>query len=289
MTAAPTDLPPGRVLLVTGASSGIGRATVVELARRARSATTIVLVARRGDELEATAALARAASPADHVTYRCIVADLGDPDAVAELGASVAREFGRIDALVNNAGVGSVLPFADPGFLDDADRMLALNLRAPIALVHDLLPQLTQAGGSIVNVSSVAGLVGTPHSAVYSATKWALTGFTEAMRAQLRPQGVRVIGIHPGPVPTPGWPHEHLASRPIAGRLLASRVDRVAAAVARAAEGRGPDTVVLPATYRFIPVLRGIAPPAVRALLDLAVRRGVHARVTGRPEGVHTP
>jgi NAD(P)-dependent dehydrogenase (short-subunit alcohol dehydrogenase family) len=114
---------------------------------------------------------------------------------------------------------------------------------------------------------------------VYSATKWALTGFSEASRARLGHLGVRVVCVQPGPVPTPGWPHERLRAMPVLGRLLTADVDEIARTCVRAAAGRGSVAPVRPRVYATIPLLRGVAPWLVRGLLARAALR--RFRLTG--------
>lgn len=259
MSSDSTDDRP--VVLVTGASSGIGRATAVEFARRGN--VRLVLVARRRAQLAETARLANGAG-VDHELLAC---DLTDPDQLAELVDELRGRIGRLDVLVNNAGASSVVPLEDADTFGDVDRLLALNLRAPIALVGACHPLLAQRGGCVVNVSSVAGLVGTPQSPVYSATKWGLTGFSEAIRARYAQHGVRVCCVQPGPVPTPGFPHPWLAARPLHRRLLAAEAEQVAKTIVRCATGSRGVSVVLPRTYAPIPLLRGLAPWFVRRLL----------------------
>jgi NAD(P)-dependent dehydrogenase (short-subunit alcohol dehydrogenase family) len=261
------------VALITGASSGIGRATAIAFARELDA--HLVLAARRSSELRVTSDLAGESYPRTGDGTRvvaCVPCDLTRPEDVDRLVARVQELAGRLDVLVNNAGVASDHPFAHADTMVDADRMLALNLRTPIALVHALTPLLLESRGTIINVSSVAGLVGTPESDVYSATKWALTGFSEASRARLRRFGVRVVCVQPGPVPTPGWPHERLSARPILGRVLAADVDEIADTCVRAAQGRGSVAPIRPRTYAAIPLLRGLAPWLVRGLLARAAR-----------------
>ncbi|MCB0878844.1 MAG: SDR family oxidoreductase [Thermoleophilia bacterium] len=254
------------VVLVTGASSGIGREVAIRMVRTLDA--RLVLAARRGEQLEETASVAGAR---DAVLVPC---DLSTAAGVDELVARV-RQLGRLDVLVNNAGSASDHPFEHPDAMVDADRMLALNLRTPIALVHALTPLLEQRRGTIVNVSSVAGLVGTPGSDVYCATKFALTGFSEASRARLQRRGVRVVCVQPGPVPTPGWPHERLRSTPVLGRVFASDVQTIADACVRAARGKGSAAPVRPRIYAGIPLLRALAPWLLRRLL---VRAAGHRR-----------
>jgi len=181
-----------RVVIVTGASAGIGRATALRLGR---AGTTVVLAARRGEELEAVAAQVRAAGGAA-VT---VPGDLRDPAVVAALTTAALGVTGRIDALINNAGVGG----PDTVLLDD-DRLTAMidvNLLAPIRLMRAVVPAMLAAGsGSIVNIGSVAGEVGI--GGAYSATKFGLRGMTDSVRRELAGTGVGVTLIEPGHIGT---------------------------------------------------------------------------------------
>jgi NAD(P)-dependent dehydrogenase (short-subunit alcohol dehydrogenase family) len=271
------------VVLVTGASSGIGRAIAHEFA--ARGDVRLVLVARREQALDETMRTAPApragATPA---TWELLVADLGDPADVDRVIADV-RATGRLDVLVNNAGVSTTVPLEAPDGLEQVDRLLDLNLRAPMALVHGCFHLLAERRGAIVNVSSVAGLVGTPGSPIYSATKWGLTGFTEAIRARYAYLGIRVCCMQPGPVPTEGFPHERLRRRSrLLQRLLASDSETIARDVVRFARGGGSVSIVRPRTYAFIPLLRGVAPWSIRRLL----RSGRVAHATSASSSVPT-
>lgn len=266
------------IVLITGASSGIGRATTIEFARQ-RDAH-LILAARRHAELEETAQLAARARPASSspATVVLVACDLTDPDAVDALATRVHDSFGALDVLVNNAGMASAHAFDHPDSMRDADRMLALNLRTPIALTHALTPLLRASrSGTIVNVSSVAGIIGTPESDVYSATKWALTGFSEASRARLHHQGIRVVCVQPGPVPTPGWPHVRLRARPLLRGLLTAEVDEIAQLCVRAASRRGSVAPIRPRGYAVIPPLRAVAPWLLRSLLRRAALRRARA------------
>lgn len=271
MSAASTPRPHRR-MLVTGASSGIGRATAVELARRGD--VHLVLVARRADQLEETARLARAATTGDvGVTIR--PCDLADRAAVTALVQELTADPAPLHALVNNAGASGETPFEEPGAVPELDRMLELNLRTPMVLAQGLVGRLEAAAddATIVNVSSVAGLVGTPQSIAYSTTKWGLTGFSEALRARLGARGIRVVTVQPGPVPTPGWPQAWLDDRPILRRILSCDAETIARTIADAVDGRGGPAPVRPRTFTLIPTLRGVAPWIVRALLARSARR----------------
>ncbi|MCW2950094.1 MAG: short-chain dehydrogenase [Thermoleophilia bacterium] len=266
------DQTPGAIrhtVLVTGASSGIGRAAVLQLLRRGD--THVVLAARRREQLEETV---RRAGPTDAARTSIIVADLATADGARELADQVRREHPDLSALVNNAGTGSTHDIFEPGADIETERMLALNLQAPVLLSQYLIDLIAARRGAIVNVSSVAGLVGTPRSPVYSASKWGLTGFSEALRARCAPLGIRVTNIQPGPVPTEGWAHARLR-RSYARKLLTSDVGTIASAIERAACGtpRRGGSVVIPGIYSCIPVLRGVAPGVLRWAVDVVGRR----------------
>ena len=185
----------GRTALVTGASRGIGAATAVALdAAGARVAVT----ARTAADLAAIAAdMAN-----DPVVLPC---DLGDAAAVTRLAADAVRELGHVDVLVNNAAAAARLSTVDT---DAAliDHLLAVNVRAPLLLVAALVPSMTsRGGGSIVNLSSVSGVIGTPRRAAYAASKGALDAATRSLAMELGPFGIRVNSVAPGVVDTALW------------------------------------------------------------------------------------
>ncbi|MFI1620408.1 SDR family oxidoreductase [Streptomyces lydicus] len=188
----------GSVALVTGASSGIGAATALALAREGCS---VALVARRADRLaDLTAALAEQGSG----TPFAVPADLSDTEQPLRVVEKTVDRFGRLDVLVNNAGFGvrgSALD-SDPA---DWDRMVDLNLKAVLRMSHAALPHLLRAAregsrgvADLVNVSSVAGRVPRKDNSVYSATKHAVCSFSEALRQEVTGRGVRVGLVEPG-------------------------------------------------------------------------------------------
>jgi NAD(P)-dependent dehydrogenase (short-subunit alcohol dehydrogenase family) len=187
----------GQRALVTGATSGIGRAVAVQLARDGAEVLVHGRDVDRGAETveEITAAGGKA---------RFVAADLGDPADVRRL----ASDVGEVDILINNAGISVFAPTAE---FDVAafDKMFASNVRAPFFLVAELAPGMVARGhGSIVSVSSMAGGVGLMGGAAYGATKASLEAMTRAWAAEYSASGVRVNAIAPGPVytPTPSGP-----------------------------------------------------------------------------------
>jgi NAD(P)-dependent dehydrogenase (short-subunit alcohol dehydrogenase family) len=226
------------VVIVTGASSGIGRATA---ARLAHSGTTVVLAARRTDELNSLAAEISSAGG----TSLCVPTDVRDPEAITALVTRAAELTGRIDGLVNNAGVGGT-----PSILADDDvvtQMIDVNLLAPIRLMRAVVPIMReQRAGAIVNIGSVAGEVGI--SGTYSATKFALRGLTDSVRRELAGTGIGVTLIEPGYIDT-GFNHRTNLPGP-----------QIVAAAVETALRRPRRRVVVPLKYRAAITLSNALP-----------------------------
>ena len=176
-----------KITLITGAGSGIGRALAQEAARRGHQ---LILVGRTGARLQESAAMMGEAP------VTCVAADVTTPEGRAAVAAAVAAAGGRLDVLINNAGTLGVGHLSDID--DDAlQRMCDTNLVAPMALTRDLLPALIAARGRVVNIGSVFGDIAYPFFAAYSATKFGLRGFSDALRRELSGRGVGVTYIAP--------------------------------------------------------------------------------------------
>ena len=184
-----------RVTLITGASAGIG----TELARVfASHGHRLALVARRADRLEALAAEITAAGGAAPIVIPC---DLAQPDSGDQIAEALAAAGVEVEYVVNNAGFGVFGRAVQRDRSDQLD-MIAVNIRALTDLSLRFSDQLIRNRGGLLNVGSIAGFLPGPGMAVYYATKAYVLSFTEAMRAELAPHGVRVTVLCPGPVPS---------------------------------------------------------------------------------------
>jgi NADP-dependent 3-hydroxy acid dehydrogenase YdfG len=185
----------GQLAFVTGASSGLGRATARALGRAGAS---VALVARSASDLADVADEVRAGGHAA-LPLAC---DLADADGLAETVRKARDELGPIRVLINAAGTDVPGPVSELS-IDAWDRVLAVNLRAVFLLSRLAVPDMITAGqGTIVNVSSVAGKRGWANASAYCASKFALTGFTQALGAEVRPHGVRACVVYPGAMAT---------------------------------------------------------------------------------------
>ena len=219
-----------KVALVTGGTTGIGRATAVAFAR---AGARVVVAGRNAQEGERTLELAHAAGG----EARFVRADLSRPEEAERLVRETVQAFGRLDAAFNNAGVEE-----DIGLLADKDletyaKVFDLNVRGVfLSMKHQIPAMLKSGGGAIVNNASVAGLIGFGGAALYTASKHAVVGLTRAAAVEYSAQGVRVNAVAPGAIDTPMLarfttqvPKEKLAAMHPIGRT--GKPEEVAAAV----------------------------------------------------------
>lgn len=186
----------GKVIVITGASSGIGEATALLLAEQK---TKLVLMARRNDKMKVLAdKILEMGSEA-----MVVKVDLVKRDEVAAAFRSVFDQWGRVDVLINNAGLMPV-SYLDKLKIDEWERMIDVNLKGLLYCIAGVLPGMkAQGGGHIVNISSVAGRRVWPGFAVYNATKFGVTALSEAMRMELTPtMNIKVTVVEPGAVAT---------------------------------------------------------------------------------------
>jgi uncharacterized protein len=251
----------GYTALITGASSGIGEATARRLVRDPD--TRVILVARREQRLRA---LAGELGPAASV----IAADVTDADAPERIRATIESEHGgSLQMLVNNAGARWQCDFCDGGWAN-VERHMRLNFEAPVRLTEALLPLLRAAAPvstperrvCIVNVASTAARIGRPGAGAYSASKFALAGWSESLHNEERANGVHVGLVLPGFVETEGFPARELMGHPLKRRLVA-RPELVAEAIVETGPcGRAERFV--PRFYAVPALLRAVAPSLVR-------------------------
>jgi short-subunit dehydrogenase len=181
-----------RVAVVTGGSSGIGRAIALELAR---CGCKLAVVGTSQPRIDTTLALLPAG-----VDARGYVCDVSDRAATSALAKNVERDCGQVHIIVNNAGITSSAPFAEFD-MTLFDRIVQVNFFGVVNCCHAFLPGLQAHGrGHIVNMSSMLGFVGVPNQSAYVATKFAIRGFTESLWAELDGSGVAVTGIYPGTI-----------------------------------------------------------------------------------------
>jgi short-subunit dehydrogenase len=189
-----------KVFVITGASDGIGAEMARQLAAAHRGDAALVLAARNKDKLDAVAGQCRALAAMAEV----VMTNVSEEAECRALIGEAVRAFGRIDALINNAGVSAQALFGDVKAQDLHwyEKLMKVNLWGSVWCTHAALPHLKASKGRIVAVSSLAGLVGVPGRTAYSATKFAMTGFFEALRAELKAAGVSVTTAYPGVVAT---------------------------------------------------------------------------------------
>ena len=185
-----------KVVLITGASSGIGEALAVEFGRRGAS---VGLLARRAEVL---AEVARKVEAAGGRAF-AVAVDVREPEAVRAATAKVSEQFGRVDVLVANAGIGEVT-LARAFDIEVVTQVLSVNVLGALNSVAAVLPEMLAHGsGQIVGISSLAAFRGLPGSGAYCASKAALSTFFESLRGELRQQNIYVTTIHPGFIDTP--------------------------------------------------------------------------------------
>ncbi len=185
----------GKVILITGASAGIGRASAVALAQEGAN---LVLTARRQERLDELAAAVKQAG-GQAVT---VVGDATNEAIAQQCVAAATKNFGRLDILINNVGVGNYKDLVETSPAE-YDEMMDTNVRSTFLFSRYAVPVMIEQGsGTVLMISSMAGVYGFPGEAVYCATKFAQVGFAQALDKELRPHGIKVGTICPGGVKT---------------------------------------------------------------------------------------
>jgi short-subunit dehydrogenase len=245
----------GAVVVVTGASRGIGAAVAREAAARG---ARLGLLARNAEELDTLAA--------ELPTQTCVVpVDVTKKRELVAALRRVGRELGPIDVLVNNAGIGSYGPFVEAG-ADDLARLWPINVAAVANAMAEVLPDMqARRSGVIVNMTSIAGRIGAPGEAAYCASKFAVIGLSETVRAEVAHTGVKICLINPGPVATAfgearGYPYDRSFPKPVSAEHVAKRTIR--------SIERGTPEIFIPRWLRPSLIFKDLAPP----LFDLGVK-----------------
>jgi short-subunit dehydrogenase len=246
------------VALVTGASTGIGEATAIRLSRD--PGTELVLVARREERLRELAE-----SLPCRATY--VAVDLTEEEAPQRIRRHLDAEHGgRLDLLVNNAGASWRAAFAEGGYAN-VRRHMELNFDAAVRLAEELLPLLREAAPSaIVNVASTAGRVSRARTGSYSASKFALIGWSDSLYAEEQPHGVHVGLVLPGYIQTEGFPATELREKALT-RWIVSEPAKVAEAIHECGPGRKPERYV-PRPYALAAHARILFPSLTRRVLS---------------------
>lgn len=240
----------GSVAVITGASRGIGRAVAIQAKQRG---ARVGLIARSKDELEALAAEIGGASVA--------TADVAVREEIEGALTQIQADLGGIDILVNNAGIGAYGLVADTD-VETIEAMIRVNYFGTVYATKHVLPgMIARRRGHIVNVSSIAGRIGAPLEAAYSASKFAVAGLTEALAMEVHAKGVGVSMVDPGPVETSffearGVPYSMKMPKPVSA-------ERVAAHVIKAVEKNLMEQYI-PAWLRFPVILKAVVPPLYR-------------------------
>lgn len=229
----------GATVLVTGASQGIGLASARAFASEGAH---VALVARNVERLETAAAAVRAACRSEGQRVLALPADVADEAAVREAVARAIETLERIDVLVNNAGI-----YVPQAFLDMSSELFRAHVEIDLLGVANVTRavapgMIARGSGSVVNISSMAGFVGVYGYSAYSAAKFGVMGFSEVLRTELEPHGVRVSVVCPPDVETPGFAEERairpLETAKIAGAARVASADEIAPVVLKAARSR---------------------------------------------------
>jgi short-subunit dehydrogenase len=256
-----------RVVVVTGASAGIGRETALAFARRGDD---LVLFARREAALRETASACEAAGGRTATT---VVGDVAHQEDLDRLAATCRDRFGRVDVLVNNAGRGHRnVPFEELR-VDEMNEVVRVNLGGPIFCARTLLPLLRASKrATLVNVGSVLSRTALPYYSIYCATKFGLAGFTDSLRFELRGSSVRVLLVCPGHTETEFFATADMDAKAF-GPIRGVGPEVVARAIVRAVD-RGKREIALTGWGKLGIWANRFAPWLYRAVIGSQAKRG---------------
>lgn len=265
----------GLQVLVTGASSGIGRALAL---RFAREGARVGLVARRREALEALAEEIQAAGG----EARVLPADVGVPEEVERCAARACEGLGRVDLLVNNAGYGRHRGFLD-WELEDMERMMSVNFLGALRFTKALLPgMVARRRGWIVFMASVAGKIAPPRESAYAASKFAMVGLASSLSHEVEAEGVHVLTVCPGVIRTPFFDAEALAAMPPVARRGMVEVEELVEAIFRAL-AKGRREITYPRWIAAGYVVQALLPGFMRRQVRRTTLDAVPKRAGGKP------
>jgi short-subunit dehydrogenase len=254
------------VIFITGASDGIGKRLAIDLAARG---AVVVGCGRSRERLVETLKEVRKLSPKSLM----IACDIGDAEQVHGMMQKVLADFGRIDILINNAGIGMRQPFAETP-VETIEAIMRTNYLGAVYCAHEVMPEMIARGsGHIVNISSGAGKIGTLNMAAYCASKFAMNGWSESLYHELNPLGVHVSVICPGPVTTE-FNRAFRDSEPKSPPQLFVSTAAVSRAVIRAIE-KNRFEIVMPRWLALFCLVKRLSPTLFRVLADRRFRRYV--------------
>ena len=262
----------GKVVLITGASSGFGE----DAARLfAREGCRVVLAARRLERLQSIVAEIQAAGG----EAVAIPVDVNESAEISDMVQTVLDRYGRIDILFNNAGFGSLNWFEHLKPERHIETLVRVNLTGTMLVTHAVLPgMLKRRAGHIINMSSVAGLIASPLFTTYAASKYGVRAFTDALRREVSPYGIKVSGIYPGPSTTEFGKHlERTSARAKLNRSIHVHMSSkyVARHIVEIAK-RPRRSLVIPWWFRVVTTFDTLFPVAVDWILYFFAKRNHH-------------
>ncbi|HEY2919447.1 MAG TPA: SDR family oxidoreductase [Candidatus Binatia bacterium] len=261
----------GQVVLITGASSGIGKQLAVGFAARG---AIVVGCGRSIARLKESLKEVRRDSPASAM----IGCDVSDAEQVRGMVAKVLADYGKIDVLINNAGVGMRKPFVESE-LDTIDEMIRTNFLGAAYCAHAVLPSMiARKSGHVVNISSGAGKIGTLNMSVYCASKFALNGWSESLYHELRPLGIKVSVVCPGPVGTE-FNRDYRDTEPKSPPALLATPEAVCRKVMKAIE-KDKFEVITPRWLAFLCAIKRHMPNLFRVFAQRKFRQYVAGPLT---------
>ena len=256
-----------KVAVVTGASSGIGRVLAI---RAAAAGARAILVARSEQRLTEVARTIRDAG--GHADI--VVCDVARREDVYQSASSILERHGRVDVLVNNAGYGRHLRFAEWD-VEDMERMIQVNLLGSIYWTKALLPHLTaRKSGWLVFMASVAGKLGVPDESVYCATKFALLGLAASISMEVENDGIHVLSVCPGAIDTELFTEAMLQRMPAVAKRNMIAADRLVTAIMRAL-ARGKREITVPGSIATGYVARALLPEFTRSMVKRVALRPI--------------